>query len=109
MTAASNGICRENVDVITEQGRVKVKPSISNSAMKSHGYNSVKNSNMLYNISLNCTFEPALIAPVSSFPHAATCPINCVLMTSQIGIIRGFETSLEGGWRESIASSRHFP
>ena len=52
------------------------------------------------------TLNPLRRAPASNLPHADTCPDDDGLMTSHIGISRGFEKSLVGGWRESIASNR---
>lgn len=52
------------------------------------------------------TFDPLRRAPASNLPQADTCPSVGNLMTSHIGISRGFENSLVGGCNESIASNR---
>lgn len=56
-----------------------------------------------------CTLDPLRRDPASSLPKAETCPNEDNLITSHIGISRGFEKSLVGGWRESTASSRLGP
>lgn len=58
---------------------------------------------------LTITFNPLRRAPASNLPQADTWASEGDLMTSQIGMSRGFEKSLAGGWKESIASNRWGP
>lgn len=55
------------------------------------------------------TLDPLRSAPASSLPQADTWLLDCDFTTSHIGMSKGLDRSLIGGWRESIASNRKGP